>query len=391
MAFEGKQFSRYRILQLIGKGGMGEVYLAEDVQVRRQVAAKFIRVEVVQADKEAVSDMFRLFWREATTIAQLDHPHILPLYDHGTATFDGSPAAYLIIPYRPEGSLTTWRREQQKGPLTLGQVAHIIQQAGMALQHAHDHQVMHLDVKPANFLIRSRSSADGYPDLLLSDFGIARLVSTASNASQHAHGTPTYMAPEQWANQPVFASDQYALAVMTYELLTGRPPFQGAALSVMFAHVHEQPRPVHDLNPLLPSTIDFILQRALAKKPEERFPSVAAFAQAFQQAIQSVGETTTQSFLAMSDVEFIARRPASPPWPEPTPLSEQGAFSHTAETVQDLVRRVPNTSAQRAVHAPSFAAITLSPIPKTPERRRPLWVVPIQILLILALLLGSWG
>jgi serine/threonine protein kinase len=84
MAFEGKQFSRYRILQLIGKGGMGEVYLAEDVQVRRQVAAKFIRVEVVQADKEAVSGMFRLFWREATTIAQLDHPHILPLYDHGT-------------------------------------------------------------------------------------------------------------------------------------------------------------------------------------------------------------------------------------------------------------------------------------------------------------------
>src|SRR5438128_3954387 len=170
MSLEGKQFSHYRILQLIGRGGMGEVYLAEDVQILRQVAVKVIRLETVQPDDEAVAPVLRQFLREATAIARLDHPNILPLYDYGEAVIDGSHVAYLIIPYRPEGSLITWLRKpaqrQQTRQPTLKQVVHLIQQASQALQYAHDHQVMHLDVKPANFLIRSRSAAD-YPDLLL--------------------------------------------------------------------------------------------------------------------------------------------------------------------------------------------------------------------------------
>src|SRR3984893_12653412 len=141
MALEGHHFSHYRILQLIGRGGMGEVYLAEDIQIRRQVAVKVIRIETVAWDQETGSNALRLFWREATAIAQLDHPNILPLYDHGEATLDGSPQAYLIMPYRPEGSLVSWLRRraqtQQTHQLTLKQVAHIIQQAGRALQYAH--------------------------------------------------------------------------------------------------------------------------------------------------------------------------------------------------------------------------------------------------------------
>jgi eukaryotic-like serine/threonine-protein kinase len=230
MALEGKQFRHYRILQLIGKGGMGEVYVIEDSRVQRQVAAKFIRMEMMQSDPQASADALRLFWREATAIAQLDHPTILPLYDHGEEVIDGVPVAYLIMPYRPEGSLTAWLRKQaqtrQTQPLTLKQIAYIIQQASQSLQYAHDHQIMHLDVKPTNFLIHSKSATDDYPNLQLCDFGIARLASATSSASQHVRGTPIYMAPEQWASKPGFASDQYALAIMAYELLTGCPPFQ---------------------------------------------------------------------------------------------------------------------------------------------------------------------
>src|SRR5579859_7249541 len=106
MALEGKQFSHYRILRLIGQGGMGEVYLAEDVEILRQVAVKFIRIEDVQGDQVSTTEALRLFLREAMAIARLDHPNILPLYDHGGTAFDGAQFAYLIIPYRPEGSLT---------------------------------------------------------------------------------------------------------------------------------------------------------------------------------------------------------------------------------------------------------------------------------------------
>jgi len=304
MSLVGQQLGHYRTLRLIGSGGMGEVYLAEDSRLHRQVAVKVIKIEAAQDGSEAAASALRLFLREATAIAQLDHPNILPLYDYGEAVIDGAHYAYLIVPYRAEGSLTTWLRKraavQQTQQLTLRQVAHIIQQAAAALQYAHEHQVIHQDVKPANFLIRSKLEADEYPDLLLADFGIARLGSATSSASLNVRGTPTYMAPEQWASRPTAASDQYALAVMTYELLTGSPPFQGAPMSMMYAHLQEPPRPPRDFNPLLPPTVDSVLLRALAKKPEERFPSVAAFAQALQTAFQGVDEGTMLRILRPS-------------------------------------------------------------------------------------------
>ena len=304
MSLVGQQLGHYRTLRLIGSGGMGEVYLAEDSRLHRQVAVKVIKVEAAQDGSEAAASTLRLFLREATAIALLDHPNILPLYDYGEAVIDGTHYAYLIVPYRAEGSLTTWLRKraavQQTQQLTPRQVTHIIQQAAAALQYAHEHQVIHQDVKPANFLIRSKLEADAYPDLLLADFGIARLGSATSSASLNVRGTPTYMAPEQWASRPVAASDQYALAVMTYELLTGSPPFQGAPMSMMYAHLQEPPRPPREFNPLLPPTVDSVLLCALAKKPEERFPSVAAFAQALQTAFQGVDEGTMLRILRPS-------------------------------------------------------------------------------------------
>lgn len=304
MSLEGKQLGRYHLRQLIGSGGMGEVYLAEDVQVRRQVAAKVIRIEEAQPGNESTASALRLFLREATAIARLDNPNILPLYDYGEERRDNAHFAYLITPYRSEGSLVNWLRrrsqDQNTWQLTLKQVVHIIQQAADALQYAHEQQVVHQDVKPANFLIRNRSEGDEYPDLQLADFGIALLVSTTTSASQNLRGTPVYMAPEQWAGKAVFASDQYALAVMAYELLAGRTPFQGSAMNMMYAHLHEQPKSPREFNSLLPAAINDVLQRALAKSPADRFASVAAFASAFQAAFQNIDANTTLRMLPSS-------------------------------------------------------------------------------------------
>src|SRR5205807_9502337 len=161
----------------------------------------------------------------------------------------GTTFTYLVMPFRKEGSLTTWLLERgNRALLSLEDIAHILRQAGDALQHAHDHKIIHQDVKPSNFLIRSNKENPNRPDLLLSDFGIAKLSSATASVSQSVRGTPAYMAPEQWSGEPVYATDQYALAVLAYELLAGRPPFAGRQEQVMFQHFSVQPLPPSNFN-----------------------------------------------------------------------------------------------------------------------------------------------
>jgi eukaryotic-like serine/threonine-protein kinase len=305
MSLEGQQLGRYHLLKLIGSGGMGEVYLAQDPGINRKVAIKVVRVEaadymrkntntipgmrsVTGAGLMGLQDATRLFQREAKAIAMLDHPGILPLYDYGEQSVNGAILTYLVMPYREEGSLATWLQKGGFKLLTVQIVEQMLQQAAAALQYAHDHQVVHQDVKPSNFLIRTSREHPKYPDLLLTDFGIAKLSMLTTRASQSIRGTPTYMAPEQWEGRPVPATDQYALAVMLYELLSGRPPFRGTPMQMMYAHVNVQPQAPSTLNPRLSAVIDAVIIRGLAKKPEERFPSIIAFAFAFRQTLRSV-------------------------------------------------------------------------------------------------------
>jgi serine/threonine protein kinase len=323
MPLEGQQIGRYRLVRLLGSGGMGEVYLADDAPIQRQVAIKVIRAEVTPyPTNSAVQEATRLFQREARAIAMLDHPHILPLYDYGEATLNGATLTYLVMPYRPEGSLALWLHRRSSSvrspgiPLQTQDIVHIVRQAADALQHAHDHQIIHQDVKPANFLIRGNQENPNWPDLLLADFGIARLNTGTTNTSHNVRGTPAYMAPEQLDGHTVPATDQYALAIMVYELLTGRPPFQGSLSQVMYQHFQAQPAPPSTLNPSLPADVDTVILHALAKKPEERFRSVSAFARAYQEAMQSTDAPTIASAqtepppdmratLAISDVEAL--------------------------------------------------------------------------------------
>src|SRR6266699_599915 len=294
MPLEILQNGRYRILRQLGSGSMGEVYLVEDTRINRQVAIKVIRSEsYVYSDPNSTSDAARLFEREARAIARLNHPNILPLYDFGEEVVNGTPLTYMVMPYCAEGSLATWL--QQRGEdnlLSPTDVAHFLCQAADALQHAHDNGLIHQDVKPQHFLIRSNRN-ERLPDLLLADFGIAKLTAGTSGASQAIRGTPIYMAPEQWEGHPVPASDQYALAVMIYQLLTGRPPFQGGPGQMMYKHFSVIPQPPSAFNPAISPDIDAVLLRALAKKPEERFPSMSAFSHAFQQALHRNVPTTS--------------------------------------------------------------------------------------------------
>ncbi len=225
MSLEGQQLGRYHLLQRVGSGGMGEVYLAQDPGINRQVAIKVVRAEgaaysatgrgtmtgkgtLYGAGTLGSKDAAHLFQREAKAIAMLDHPGILPLYDYGEQYINGVMLTFLVMPYREEGSLANW-----------------LQKGGFAL----------LSVQNVEQIL-----------------------------------------------------DQYALAVMVYELLTGRPPSHGTPMQMMYAHVNTQPQAPSLLNPRLSSAIDAVVLRGLAKRPEERFPSIIAFAFAFRQALRSI-------------------------------------------------------------------------------------------------------
>ena len=289
MAIQELQNGRYHYLRVLGVGGMGEVFLMQDERVTRQVAIKVIRSENASSlDSTAAANAARLFQREAKAIAALEHPNILPLYDFGEEISEGTTLSYMVMPFCADGSLATWLRQRAENPLSPQDIAYVIEQAAEGLQYAHDHDVIHLDVKPSNFLLRGNKKNPNHPTLLLADFGIARSSTTVANTSRTIRGTPTAMAPEQWTSSPVPATDQYALAVMTYEMLTGRPPFTGSMEQLMYQHFSTPPPAPTTFNPHLPAEINPVMIRALAKKPEDRFPSIAAFASALQDAVHGV-------------------------------------------------------------------------------------------------------
>ncbi|TMC88512.1 MAG: serine/threonine protein kinase [Chloroflexi bacterium] len=186
MQLEALQDGRYSGLRPIGSGSMGEVYLAEDTRIQRQVAIKVIRSEaIIYPDRSNVDDAARLFEQEARTIAIFNHPNILPLYDFGEEKSNGVSLMYMVMPFCPDGTLATWLRQRSNaGPLLPQEMVHFTGQAAGALQHAHDRQIVHRDVKPSNFLIRSNGDDPSRPDLLLADFGIARFAAATTNTSR---------------------------------------------------------------------------------------------------------------------------------------------------------------------------------------------------------------
>lgn len=328
MSLEGCLLGHYQLLQQIGSGGMGTVYLAQDTHLPREVAIKVVRTDTeIYHNSEAAEKMARLFQREVQTIARLDHSHILPVFDSGEMNISNARYIYLVMPYRPEGSLVDWlHKRQQSQPLALQEIGTLIQQAAEALQYAHEHGVVHQDVKPSNFLLRTRTPTAGQPEtlpeLLLADFGVARILTAiASTTTQGIRGTPFYMAPEQWDGRPVQASDQYALAIMTFQLLTGQFPFQGGPGQVMRKHYMEQPPAPSSINPHLPSALDAVILRALSKQATERFPEIQEFAHAFTQALYTSG-VLSMPHNVTEDATLLLSQSASA---TPAPLADKTA------------------------------------------------------------------
>jgi serine/threonine protein kinase len=325
MSLEGSQPGRYQLSHILGSGSMGEVYLAEDSGIRRQVAIKVVRSEPFHYLNEENARLAKqLFEQEMRVIARLDHPHILPLYDYGDSRVNGSTVTYMVMPYRPEGSLLVWLRQQHDHGrrLSLPEVVSLIEQAASAIAHAHERQVIHQDVKPSNFLIRVRPEAPDHPDLLLTDFGISRFATVLTQSNQFVQGTPIYMAPEHWKGHPTYASDQYSLAVMAYELIVGRPPFEGRHEQIMYGHLSKMPAAPSSLNKVLPPAVDAVLLRALEKQPEKRFASVTAFAEALLQACAHESEPITVSVNDSKWPPAVNRQPE---------LAQGGRFAHTEE------------------------------------------------------------
>jgi serine/threonine protein kinase len=268
---------------------MGEVYLAVDPRIQQQVAVKVLHVELSVYPATNVAREAERFRREASAIANLRHPHIVPLYYYDETSIDETAITYLVIPYYIEGSFASWLRRRGSDLVPMEDVVYFVQQAADALQYAHNHQVIHRDVKPSNFLI-DISENPNRPNLLLADFGISKFAMATTTGGTQSLGTLTYMPPEQLHGRPTYASDQYALAIMAYELLVGHPPFEGPPPVVIRQHMEDQPQPPSMLNPGLPRAIDHVLLRALDKKPENRYPTISEFARALQQALPGTGD-----------------------------------------------------------------------------------------------------
>lgn len=365
MPLEELQNGRYRLLRLIGQGAMGQVYLAQDRRIDRQVAIKVILSGMLPyPGDEAAQDAIRLFHREAQTIARLNHPHILPLFDFDEGSSDGSTPMYMVMPYCPEGSFADWlQQRRERGLLAPRVVVQLVIQAADALQYAHDHGVIHRDVKPANFLIHSNRNAPDCPDLLLADFGVAKLSAAATRSGPNIRGTPIYMSPEQWSGAPVPATDQYALAIMAYDLLTGRTPFQGSGTEVMYQHLTAQPEPPRAFNPQLPPAVDAVILRALAKDPSQRFPSISDFARALQQALLPILPGSSQS---SDEVYTPSAGPSQPAGTSYTTVCSPDTLQ--PPVLAPTMGAAPPGTSYTTLHAPDTQ---VAPMPfSTPARQR---------------------
>jgi serine/threonine-protein kinase len=301
----GTQIGEYRIEKLLGRGGMSVVYLAEHVRLKRKAALKLLSPELAE------DPTFRArFVGEWERLAQLDHPNIIPVFEAGEA--DG----LLYIAMRYVRSTDLKGLIEQEGRLDPARAANIVAQTASALDAAHQQDLVHRDVKPANILIAIGSGPEGSDHVYLSDFGLTKHTQSQSGLTQTGHfmGTIDYVAPEQISGKGVDArTDQYALACVLYQCLTGRVPFpREEETAALFAHLQDAPPRPTELRPELPSAIDEVVVRAMAKQKEERYESCTAFARAARSALGLSGTATQQQVAAPRTPTVIAAPPAPP-------------------------------------------------------------------------------
>lgn len=296
---EGSTFAGYTIIRRLGSGGMGEVYLAQHPRLPRQDALK-----VLKADVSADGEYRERFHREADTAATLWHPHIVAVHDRGEA--DGQ--LWIDMDYVHGTDAGQLLEEQFPSGMPGPQVVEIISAVAEALDYAHEHKLLHRDVKPANILIAKPDAADRR--ILLADFGISGLVgeSTGLTATNMTVGTVAYAAPEQlMGNDLDGRADQYALAASAFQLLTGQPPFSHTNPAVVISqHLSAAPPAIGERRPSL-AHLDPVFAKALSKDPKDRYLRCVDFARALGHHLGGVGDTDETS-LSLSTVPVPTRK-----------------------------------------------------------------------------------
>ncbi len=280
-ALLGQSLGTSTIQRLIGRGGMGAVYVAQQTRPRREVAVKVL-LPALFADQPGRIGFLARFRREADAIATLDHINIIPIYEYG----EQEQVAYLVMPYVTGGSLH--QVLEKRGILPLSEALPILEQAGAALDYAHAKGIIHRDLKPGNILFHS----DGR--VLLADFGLAKVLreegnqqgASALTSAGTVIGTPEYLSPEQAAGQALDQrTDVYSLGIVLFHMLTGRVPFSGATpVATAMMHALSEPPSLSQLNPTLSPVIEAVVMKALAKQPEQRYESAGQLAQALSAA-----------------------------------------------------------------------------------------------------------
>ncbi len=268
-----KMIKHYEVRSKLGRGGMANVILAYDTNLEREVAIKLLDPYFSRDPQFAAR-----FEREAKTITSLEHSHIVPVYDYGE--YKGLP--YLVMRYMRGGTLT---RHLKNGPLSIGKASRIIERIANALDHAHAHGIIHRDLKPDNILF------DGSNLAFLSDFGIVKIAESSTTYTQTGNtlGTPAYMSPEQAkaVKEIDGRSDIYSLGVILYEVLTGDIPYKAdSSLGQAMMHVLEPIPRIIEANPDLPDEVEAIIQKAMAKEPDNRHDTATELSDELMAAAQ---------------------------------------------------------------------------------------------------------
>lgn len=294
----GQQFDEYRLEYLIGQGGMSAVYRAYQDELNRYVALKVLSSQLAQD-----ASYKQRFVQEARMAASLEHPHIVPVYDFGTT----EQMSYVVMRLLTNGTL----KDRLGQPMRPGDVIVIVENIARALDYAHSRSIVHRDVKPGNIMFDEQGT------VYLVDFGIAKAMESDLNltANNVALGTPAYMAPEQWRDEQLTGkADQYALAVVAFQMLTGRQPFEAPTPhQLMYKHLNDEAPQANLLNPNLSPAVADVLANALSKDLSRRYPLVNNFANALKQAILSPQAPPPQP----------QQMPAAQQAPAPSPQPQQ--------------------------------------------------------------------
>ncbi len=328
----GQQVGNYRIIQYIGQGAFGAVYLGEHVHLQSMVAIKIRDAQLQEADKGQ-------FLQEARIVASLDHPNIVRVFDYGM--LGNTP--FLMMNFAPNGSLRERHPESALVPISL--VVSYVKQVADALQYAHDKKLIHRDVKPENMLIGGRN------EVLLGDFGVSIVAPrTGTQSKQDRSGTPRYMAPEMFKAMPTIASDQYSLGIVVYEWLCGSCPYvDGDFMQMGYQHTYVPLPPMRSKLPSISPDVEQVVQVALAKEPQQRFGSVQAFARALERASlfsSSRPASSTQDY-SSSAPHFV---------PQSTPMSSvQPPFTTAPDPFNSAMPMSAKTTSAPISSLPSLA------------------------------------